>query len=619
MGRKGKQSDLGRALARRRQRDKEASVGAANTTNAQHAAAMGRHTTTLDGPGKLQSVLDATDLEEFMLNAAMANEGFAADRFAGPLAPQTVVVTPLHSDNASQRREAEKRSELDRTALRIPRRPFWDSSTTPSELLAKETQDFLTWRRKIASMEEENRLASTIGGPMMTPFEKNIEVWRQLWRVVERSDVVIQIVDARNPLLYYCQDMYRYVTKEMGRSHLLVLNKADLLSSDMITRWEAYFQSNRMDALFFSAFKASVNEEVHDSRVMGAPELIDKLQRFERRAPVTQPNQRLVVGMCGYPNVGKSSTINVLLDTVTTVDGEKISHYTEGDSSITSAMNEHDSDTNSALEEQQAMSVEAMEPTHALAGAVSKKPKRVAVSATPGRTKHFQTLVLNENVLLCDCPGLVFPNFSSSKAELICAGVLSIDQMRGDHLTTVSLIAERIPAAIFEGVYGLRFRSASEGVFTDTDELLHARKGFVSGTMLLDTHARARGFMSDHDKPDQGRSTRVLLKDYVNGRIIFCHAPPPRDIEDGESGIGPAVHARKGDLVYQRQEAAATAPSDHPGTELHLSSKGSRDVSVNGIEGGRPESGQVKARVSGSKKYEHREFTRVQRSFYPAV
>ena len=28
---------------------------------------------------------------------------------------------------------------------------------------------------------------------MLTPFEKNIEVWRQLWRVLERSDIVVQV------------------------------------------------------------------------------------------------------------------------------------------------------------------------------------------------------------------------------------------------------------------------------------------------------------------------------------------------------------------------------------------------------------------------------------------
>jgi hypothetical protein len=36
----------------------------------------------------------------------------------------------------------------------------------------------------------------------VTPFEKNLEVWRQLWHVRERSDIMVQILDARNPLFY---------------------------------------------------------------------------------------------------------------------------------------------------------------------------------------------------------------------------------------------------------------------------------------------------------------------------------------------------------------------------------------------------------------------------------
>lgn len=34
----------------------------------------------------------------------------------------------------------------------------------------------------------------------------------------------------------------------------------------------------------------------------------------------------------------------------------------------------------------------------------------VSVSKTPGHTKHFQTIYLTQNVILCDCPGLVFPS-----------------------------------------------------------------------------------------------------------------------------------------------------------------------------------------------------------------
>jgi hypothetical protein len=62
---------------------------------------------------------------------------------------------------------------------------------------------------------------------------------------------------------------------------------------------------------------------------------------------------------------------------------------------------------------------------------------RVAVSATHSETKHFQTLVLSDRNLLFDFPGLVFPNFPASKAELICAGILSIDQVRGDPIPPV--------------------------------------------------------------------------------------------------------------------------------------------------------------------------------------
>lgn len=610
MGRKGKSSDLGRAIANRKQRDRLAARTNHKTAVAQQAAATGRHTTSSDERGKLQSVLDATDLEEMMLNATMANEDFTAQRYPGPLAPQTVVVTPLGRDG-TKGKERDMRLKLDRTALRIPRRPPWTRFTTAHELLANEAEQFLKWRRAIASIEEENSIASTIGGPMMTPFEKNIEVWRQLWRVVERSDVVAQIVDARNPLLYYCEDMYRYVTKEMGRAHLLVLNKSDLLSEGMISRWQKFFQEQGIDIVFFSAFKASVNEETHDSRVIGVRELIDRLHRYERKSPQTHENQRIVIGMCGYPNVGKSSTINVLLETVANLKAEEQAEI-ENDERETSHEEKLDSDVVSVSDtDGTESSTQAGPATHL---------KRVAVSSTPGKTKHFQTLVLTENVLLCDCPGLVFPNFSSSKSELICAAILSIDQMRGDHLTPVSLIASRVPAAIFEGVYGLRFPSVTDGVYVDMDELLRAEPGHVSATMLLDTHARARGFMSDHGTPDQSRSARILLKDYVNGQIIFAHAPPPDEIGNGESGVGPAVHAKKGALVYKRKEAAeASIREAAVRGSAGRTGVASTDAAPGGFYEEQSKQGAVKARVAGKKKHPHREFLRVERSYYPAV
>jgi len=56
--------------------------------------------------------------------------------------------------------------------LTIPRRPPWDKEMTALEIHNQENLAFLEWRRDLAGVEEKNiKLA-------ITPFEKNIEVWK---------------------------------------------------------------------------------------------------------------------------------------------------------------------------------------------------------------------------------------------------------------------------------------------------------------------------------------------------------------------------------------------------------------------------------------------------------
>jgi large subunit GTPase 1 len=136
--------------------------------------------------------------------------------------------------------------------------------------------------------------------------------------------------------------------------------------------------------------------------------------------------QKAVVGLVGYPNVGKSSTINALL-------GEK----------------------------------------------------RVSVSSTPGKTKHFQTIHLSPSVVLCDCPGLVFPQFATSRAELVCDGILPIDQMR-EYIGPTTLVVNRIPKTVLEMVYGLSMEH--NGIQDDGDH--------VSAEALLVAYASELVFVS---------------------------------------------------------------------------------------------------------------------------
>lgn len=133
-----------------------------------------------------------------------------------------------------------------------------------------------------------------------------------------------------------------------------------------------------------------------------------------------------MVGMVGYPNVGKSSVINVLCGR-----------------------------------------------------------KRVAVSAMPGKTKHFSTLQIEKDLCLCDCPGLVFPSFTNSRAEMMCCGVLPIDTIK-DYLSPVALIINRIPKNVLEGFYKINLPSKQSKKFNASFflQLYATKRGYVTGRSL---------------------------------------------------------------------------------------------------------------------------------------
>jgi large subunit GTPase 1 len=78
-------------------------------------------------------------------------------------------------------------------------------------------------------------------------------VWKQLWRVVERSDVLAQIIDGRNPLFFYCEDLFSYA-KDHGKTRfMLIINKSDLIEPNVREAWNAYFKSKNIDHCFFTA------------------------------------------------------------------------------------------------------------------------------------------------------------------------------------------------------------------------------------------------------------------------------------------------------------------------------------------------------------------------------
>ena len=319
-----------------------------------------------------QSVTDTNNLDDFLVQAELAGADFTAERRGvkfidknteGIVPVEKVVqITKLQTDINSM--------------LSVPRRPDWDITWTKEKLDTEEKQSFLNWRRHLAEVQSSNEVE-------LTPYEKNLDFWRQLWRVVERSDVIVQIVDARDPMLYRCRDFEKYV-KEVNKEkiNLLLVNKSDFLSADQRKIWKNYWKNNGVTCIFWSALvenekleqkedimsdeekvecvtkeaeKVVLDTEDEDTKCLTRDELINYFKKYKR-----EDQKSVTIGMVGYPNVGKSSTVNTLM------------------------------------------------------GA-----KRVAVSATPGRTKHFQTLHVDSELCLCDCPGLVFPSYVANRSVVV--------------------------------------------------------------------------------------------------------------------------------------------------------------------------------------------------------
>ncbi|CAM9747303.1 unnamed protein product [Phaeothamnion confervicola] len=672
MGRKpkGGAQPLGKALQRRQVQNKAERAARENALDIDGSAAR----------GKLVSVLETTSLDDFIASAVMADRTFEAKRGA----ENTVL---LDADGLQVHLEEDDEGGLgddDRGTddggiggghgangkrgarllngtfeqLSVPRRPQWTEEMSPEELDRLERESFLAWRRAIAEAEEAR--GSTF---RVTPFEKNLEVWRQLWRVLERSDLVVQIVDARNPLFFYSEDLHAHAAElKPPRATLVLMNKSDFLTARQRHAWVTYFCGRGWPCLFFSARlsqerlnaearaarglaeaefangggggdardddedsdsaveESSEGEEAaeeaeaaesdaaegcdgddveavqeegttsedakgsspllpaaeqeseeaaaleadataprDDARILSREELLAELERLATLAAVAgsdgdsadadannngcageagsrAPHQRrgnqgrVCIGMVGYPNVGKSSVINVL------VGATPFSH-----------------------------------------GAA-----RVSVGATPGKTKHFQTLPLSASLLLCDCPGLVFPSFVSSAAEMVCAGMLPITQTR-DHTAPAGLIARRVPRHVLELAYTIRLPPPPEpagGIGNGDGSAAAAvaagrvRAPAPTAAELLTTLALARGFIrgASLGEPDWPRAARMMLKDYTEGRLLFCHGPPAAgpdeaamfDAETERTALRSGRMVAKLERQRQREAAATGAATGLP-------------------------------------------------------
>jgi len=82
----------------------------------------------------------------------------------------------------------------------------------------------------------------TTWGARTSPGGIIIASWGQINSIVSRSDVILHVLDARDPLATFSNRLVRIVEKH-GKKILIVLNKCDLIPRSIAEDWKEYFES----------------------------------------------------------------------------------------------------------------------------------------------------------------------------------------------------------------------------------------------------------------------------------------------------------------------------------------------------------------------------------------
>ncbi|CAJ0569915.1 unnamed protein product, partial [Mesorhabditis spiculigera] len=207
---------------------------------------------------------------------------------------------------------------------------------------------------------------------------------------IETADIVIEVLDARDPLGSRSKVMEQKVINA-GKPLILIVNKIDLVPKENVRVWLEFLR----DLYPTIAFKASTQEQnsklgpfggskpsnSSSAKCIGADSIFKLLGNYCRNKDI---KTSIRVGRVGFPNVGKSSVINSLME-----------------------------------------------------------KRACSVGAKPGVTKQVQEVELDKNIRLLDSPGLVFlPKLELDTHEVALRKAIQVEKF-SDPVVAVGAILRR--------------------------------------------------------------------------------------------------------------------------------------------------------------------------------
>jgi nuclear GTP-binding protein len=131
-----------------------------------------------------------------------------------------------------------------------------------------------------------------------------------------------------------------------------------------------------------------------------------------------------------------------------------------------------------------------------------------------------------KRIYLIDCPGIVPISAKDSETDTVLKGVVRVENLQtpAEHIPG---LLERVRPAYIERTYGLEPR---EGGWV----------GEEGASVLLSTIAKRMGKLLKGGEPDQESIAKIMLNDWIRGKIPYFAMPPdktaePEAVKEGEA------------------------------------------------------------------------------------